>query len=297
MIRRPLLFVIGLGAVASLAAWALGQAADPERAASDGTAARIVSLAPAVTETLFLIGAGSRVVGVSDYCEHPAGVEGLPRLGTGLTPSYERIARLYPTLIVTESNVSTREPELDAIARTVLLPWLTLGEIVSSTRELGRLVGRPEPANQLADRLARRLDVPEPAGGPRVLLVLGYDPGKLDEIWFIRRNSMHGAALHAAGGRNAVPQEIESLPRLSLQRLVELDPDLVIILTPRPVREAVLMSSWRHLHALRAVRDRRVAVLEAPEAFANGPRILELTARLEVEIRRLSGSASSGPRP
>src|SRR5262249_10536764 len=156
------------------------------------------------TETLFAIGAGDRVVGVSDYCNDPPEVARLARVGTSITPSFERITRLEPTLIVTEKNASSRGHELDRLAPTFALNWLTLDEIVPGIRKLGRLSGHPLEADSLADRMHARLAVPPPSQGPRVLLVLGYDLEKLDEIWFIRRNSVHGAALHAAGARNAV---------------------------------------------------------------------------------------------
>jgi len=63
-------------------------------APADAGPPRIVSLAPAVTETLFAIGAGGLVVGISDYCNYPPEALGLPRLGTSITPNYEAIARL-----------------------------------------------------------------------------------------------------------------------------------------------------------------------------------------------------------
>ena len=62
------------------------------------TPRRIVSLVPAITETLFAIGAGDAVVGVSDYCAWPPEVTRLPRLGTTLTPAYETIARMFVVL-------------------------------------------------------------------------------------------------------------------------------------------------------------------------------------------------------
>jgi ABC-type Fe3+-hydroxamate transport system substrate-binding protein len=283
--KNPLLVVLILALAASFCAWLLSHVADPAGArASESSRARIVSLAPAVTETLFAIGAGPSVVGVSDYCDQPPEARSLPRLGSSLTPGYERIARLAPNLIVSEANASTRDRELGAIARTRLLPWLTLDEIVGSTRELGRLTGRERDANQLAERLRQRLDVPAPPGAPRVLLVLGYQIGKLDEVWFIRKNSLHGAALHAAGGRNAVDQPVSGLPRLGLERLLEIDPDLIVVLTPRKVRADDVIRTFSVLPALRAVRAQRVAVLEAPEAFANGPRILGMVDRLSREI-------------
>lgn len=286
MKRRAL---CGVGLVAAFAA-ALGCRRTPPPGADAARPRRIVSLAPSITEALFAIGAGSDVVAVSDYCESPEQVRHLPRLGTGLTPNYEAIARLAPTLIVTEGNASARRRELEAIGPTRLLPWLTLHEIAESTRELGRLSGRTDSANALADRLLSRLEVQEPTHGPRVLLVLGGESDPSEEIWFIRKNSLHGAALHAAGARNAVPEVVHGPPQLSHERLLAIDPDAILILrNPRvpgalaPAARGVLA----RFPTLRAVRDNKIQVLEAPEAFANGPRILVLVDKLRASLKAL----------
>jgi len=251
------------------------------------SAPRLVSLSPGLTDALFEIGAGPFVVGRSDYCDYPPEVTRLPRAGTSLTPSYEAITRLEPTLIVSEAGASARQRELEAIGPTLLLPWLTLDEIVAGMRELGRRTGTETKADALATRLHDRLAVPAPSKGPRVLLVIGYTPGKLEEIWFIRENSLHGAALHAAGARNAVQGTVNGLPRLSLERLLALDPDAVFVLTQRGATPGDYLASFRSLTPLRAAREGHLEVIEAPEAYVHGPRILALVDRLASAVAKL----------
>jgi ABC-type Fe3+-hydroxamate transport system substrate-binding protein len=119
-VKRRELVIRGAAALLALGAGCTrrGAPASPGR--------RVVALAPAVTETLFAIGAGGDVVAVSDYCDTPDEVQRLPRVGTSITPNYEAIARFAPTLIVSESNAATKSRELQALAPTRLLPWLTL---------------------------------------------------------------------------------------------------------------------------------------------------------------------------
>jgi iron complex transport system substrate-binding protein len=262
------------------------------RAPEAGPATSIVSLTPAVTETLFAIGAGSRVAGVSDYCDYPSQVAGLPRLGTALTPNFERIAGLRPDLIVSDLSVASDKTRLDSLGPTLRLPWLSLSEIANSTRQLGRFTGDDARANALAARLEQRLSVPPPPAGPRVLLVLAGESAGIDPVWFIRKNSMHGAALHAAGGRNAVPEEVHAMPRISLERVIALDPDLIVLLTGKNAGDGVL-DSWRKLHVLSAVKNAGIGVLPGKQAFAHGPRILDFADALERELRRLSARPSA----
>jgi ABC-type Fe3+-hydroxamate transport system substrate-binding protein len=274
-----------LGGLAAAAASCRSRASAPGATGDAGS--RIVSLSPGITDALFAIGAGASVVARSDYCDYPAEAQRLPRVGTSITPNYEAIARLEPTLIVSEDNAAARRRELEALARTLLIRWLSLDEVVRGIRELGRVTGAQANADVLAERLARRLGVAAPAVAPKILLVIGSDTGRLDDIWFIRKNSLQGAALHAAGGRNAVDEDVAGQPRLSLERLVALDPDAVIVLSAKPSSNDAELAPYRKLTALRAVRDDRLAVVAAPEAYVNGPRVLAFVERLAPVVARM----------
>jgi iron complex transport system substrate-binding protein len=249
---------------------------------------RIVSLAPAITETLFKIGAGPRVVAVSDYCDSPPEVSRLPRVGTSLTPNYEAIARLSPTLILGEDNPAARRRELEAIGRTRLLRWLSLAEIDRGVRELGTLTQQSDAANRLADELVRRLSVTPKADAPRVLLVLGGDGSPSDDVWFVRRNSLHGAALQAAGARNAIDRDIDGPPQLSREALLSLDPPWIVVLSkPKPGAAPQTQHGFEKYPTLGAVKSGHAARLQTSDAFANGPRILDLVNELHSELQRL----------
>lgn len=294
--RRALAFVLALLALF------LGGCSGCEQDAPKPAAGppRFVSLAPAITETLFAIGAGEQVVAVSQYCERPEEATRLPRVGTALTPNYEAIARLQPTLLLTETNKSAKSEELKRLGPTLELPWLTLPEITSSIRTLGERTGHSKQANRIAEQMDEELSGQPSSDAPRVLLVLGYAAKpSVDEVWFIRRNSLHGAALASAGGRNVVERDVDGLPRLTVPQLLELDPDQIIVLVQTKRSEASkMLAAWNQLEPLSAVKNHRIAVLEAPEAFGNGPSILALRKKLQREIAALATrGAATAPSP
>src|SRR6202050_574613 len=78
--------------------------------------ARIVSTFPSVTETLFALGAGDRVVGVSNYCRYPPAVLSLPKVGTYTKPDPEKIALLRPDLVIIQRTANTLADRLSALA-------------------------------------------------------------------------------------------------------------------------------------------------------------------------------------
>lgn len=289
MNRRALLG--SLGALLFSAGAAVGISRLTNRTAPGNGPRRWVSLSPAITETLFSLDAAAQLVAVSDFCELPPGLN-LPRVGTSLTPHYEAIARLAPSLILSDDSAGAKQRELAALAACEVLPWLTLAQVVGSVRRLGHLAGRDREGDALAQRLSQRLSEPPPSDAPRALLLLGYDPDRPAELWFIRRNSLHGAALGAAGARNAVDRDVAGLPRLSVEELLKLDPDLVLILPSpgsSPEQGRKMLDAFAALAPLRAVQHHQVALVNGSQSV--GPQILQLVDALSGVIQNLRGQA------
>lgn len=255
---------------------------------------RLVSLSPAITETLGAIDALDALVGRSDWCHAPPAVEALPAVGSGLTPDLERITALRPTTILLDGSVGNQTDTLRGLTEVQVLPWLTAEELVASTRKLGALTHHELGADALAERLQRALSQPAPANGPSVLLALGGEPGV--DLWFIKQNSLHGSALHAAGARNAVDHDVDGAPTLSTEALVTLDPAYVIVLLPAApddATRATTLQSWSRLSTLRAVREGHVGVLGGPLLLSPGPAILDTVRELHDELARLGASPSA----
>lgn len=254
----------------------------------DSVGKRFVSLTPAITETLLAIGGSEHLVAVSNYCKLPANLK-LPRVGSSLTPSYEAIAGLRPSLILSDDSAGAKQRELAAIAHCEVLPWLTLDNVVKSTRRLGKLVEQSQPADALAQQLQTRLSRVPSADSPQVLLLLSYDPDRPAELWFIRQNSLHGAALAAAGARNAVSHDVPGLPRLSVEELLKLDPDQVLILQPPGAtleHKRSMLAAFSALAPLRAVKENAIGIVNGTQSV--GPSILELVDALAHVLQRMT---------
>ena len=293
--RSPLLLVLALAVLATLSAWALDRrvGVSGPTAMLDTEPTRIVSLAPAITETLFELGAGDRVVGVSDFCDHPPEATSRPRLGSGFTPNYEEIVGQRPDLILTDRGSGPARLALEQVAPTRALAWLSLEEAVHSITTIGGWVHRQQSAERLAAQMRARLGVPAAVDAPRVLLVHGVSAGTLAEVWLIQRNSLHGAVLRAAGGRNVVERDVRGAARLSLEEVIRLDPELIIVLVGADANDQRAKDRaterFARLRSLRAARERRIGAVVGAGVFTVGPRILALIGPLAAEIRRLRG--------
>jgi ABC-type Fe3+-hydroxamate transport system substrate-binding protein len=284
MKARPVLVTVVVGACAFAAVWfgasRMGQL--PE--AAPGARPRIVSLSPAITETLFELGAGDSIVGVTLRSDYPPEAAKLPRVGAGTNPDLEKIVMLKPTMILGEVTLRLSEATLAPLAPTHLLRWLTASEIVRGVREIGALVDRRPQAEELAGRMERRLQAAPAADAPRVLMLFADQPGRLGPIYFAKPGSLHDTLLSAAGARNAVQGTVRGEPTLSLEEILRLDPDAIVILVGSNELSAEtrdrFLADFRSLPSLRAVRNDRVRVLHGDILFVTGPRVLAVIDRV-----------------
>lgn len=251
----------------------------------------IVSLSPGLTETLLALGQASSITGISDYCAWPPeqGKEP-PRVGSAITPNYERIAAAQPNLILATQVAGEQLRPLERLARTVSLPWLSVAELTTSVKELGPLIHREAEAERLSEELLQGLSQVPQTDAPRVLLALDYGDSGSNDTWFIRRNSIHGAVLHAAGAQNAVDRDVEGSPRLSPEQLLSLDPEIILVVRPHqedPEAEARSIRHFQKWTPLQAVREKRIGVISSPNALTVGPSVLTLAAPLSAKIKEL----------
>lgn len=120
---------------------------------------RIVCLTEETTETLYRLGAGDRVVGVSGFTVRPPEARKKPRVSSFLDADYERILGLAPDLVLGFSDLQAelgRELARRGVP-VVLFNQRSVAEILQTVRVVGALVGLAEPAERLADELTRNL--------------------------------------------------------------------------------------------------------------------------------------------
>jgi iron complex transport system substrate-binding protein len=241
---------------------------------------RIVSTAPAVTEMLFALGAGDRVVAATEQCTYPPAAAKLPRVGGFWTPSLERTLSARPDLVIGSRG---NPPDFIASLRKSGVPVvtvnpLTLPDIFDCLQLVARAVGEAEAGRNLAKEMHARLDavaaaladVPEQQR-PSVFLVLQVSPP-----WTAGAGTFQDDALRAAGGRN-IASDQRSFAAYSTEKLMARNPDYVLVSTMGGDREEMLRGVYNDplLRQLPAVKAKRVILLESDPLMRAGPRIIE----------------------
>lgn len=263
------------GALAALLLCAAPASAQPQR---------IVSLAPSVTEVLFAVGLGPRVVAVTSYCLYPPAALRLPKIGGYLTPSYEALVSAAPDLAVVLPEHADIEPKLAMLRVPVLrLDHRSIEGVLAGIDAVGRRCGVEAGAEALArglrDRLARLTAATARLVRPRVLLCFGRTDD-LRRIYASAPGTVHDDLLTYAGGINAVPPGPVSYPTLSLEGVLRLDPDVIVELAPGRGDAAALMRQWQAAGALRAVKTGRIHVFTDDFLSVPGPRFVRFTETL-----------------
>ncbi len=294
--NKNLLIILILAIVVSAGVLAVTFMGDGERAKPpkyDESGQRIVCLDPGITETVFAIGAGGDVVGIPGHTTYPPEVAGLPVLGTSLGPQFETIAKLEPTLILAGKHGGTRYTEIAALGNAHFLDQLTLQNIIDSTRKIGELTGHKDEAEKLALRYEAMQATPVALNSPKVLVVIAEAPGKIGPIWYIRRNSFHGAMLHAAGGKNAVNEDVAATKgaSMSIEHVIELQPEIILILSnngkmTQAVKDAYI-ADWARLTTLHAVKNQRVKVIAIDGLTLPNPRVFENIPKIKKILEEL----------
>ena len=252
------------------------------------TPSRLVSIVPAVTEMLFAIGAGRRVVGVSSFDEHPPEVAGIAKVGGLIDPDVERLLSLAPDLVVVYATQRDLRAQLDR-AGVAQFPYTntSLRGVPRTMRELGDRLGLAVEATRAADAFERRHDaIRDRVAGlprPRVLLVYGHDPRSLRSINASGRDGFHHDMLELAGGINVLGEVNRTTVQITTEEILRLGPDVIIDLHYGNAAAADLDAEgalWGRLAAVPAVRTGRVHVLAGDEFVVPGPRLAAATEQL-----------------
>ena len=253
--------------------------ADGETLTFDKPPQRIVSLSPGHTEILFAIGSGDQIVAVDSDSDFPGETEGKTKIDA-TTPDMETLTGLEPDLVIIMGGPVDVVRSLDQLGLQVL--WLetpnSFGGILDQIDVLGEITGRIEESDSLVDDMDRRalafLETVGATRGPRVFHEL--DDGTASSDTFI------GELYLILNARNIADQSQEPYPRLTLDTIVEADPEVIIVAhpgdSPESVKERI---GWQ---SISAVRNDRIYIIDPAIVNRPGPRVLE---GLEVLARLL----------
>jgi iron complex transport system substrate-binding protein len=254
--------------------------------------ARIVSTSPSITESLFALGLGDRVVGVSTYCRYPAEVAKLPRVGTFLKPQAEIISRLNPDLVFVHTGPNSAASQLASLGiRTSIVDRGGLSSIYATIRQIGSAAHVDDRAERLVADISGTLTRVKAAvaGRParKILIIVGRRTGTLSDIIAVGPGSYLHELATVAGGTNILADSKLEYPRISMETVIAMAPDVIVDVgemgeTPASSaeRRATTERLWSTQSLVKAVRDGNVHAITDEAFVVPGPRVLEVARTL-----------------
>ena len=239
---------------------------------------RIVSLAPSVTEILFALGLGERVVGVTEFSNHPAEAAAKPKVGSFVRLNAERILDLKPDLAV--GTVDGNRLDLvrlleDAGVAVYAVNPQSVDGMIRTVAGLGAACGVPARGDALSrdlrSRLARVTERTRGSNRPRVFLQINTRP-----IMSVNRNTLHHDVIRLAGGVNLTAHHAVPYPRVSLEEILSQGPDVILISSmERGGAFEEARQAWFQWNTIPAVRTGRVHLIDSDLIDRASPRVIQ----------------------
>lgn len=251
-----------------------------------GKPQRIISLAPYLTEELYLLGVGERITGVTVFCNYPPQAREKEQIGAMLEPNIEKILSLSPDLVVAtkEGNRPRAIRRLQDLGIKVAIfeHARDFSDICKDFIQLGKLVGKEKRAWEIVELVQRRVDlIQDTVKGslkPKVFLEMGARP-----LVTISKGAFANEFIRLGGGINIARDAKMRYPRFSREEVLRQDPDVIILVTMGDVTEKE-KGNWGRFKNLKAVKDNRIYIIDAdivcrpsPISFVEG---LDQIARL-----------------
>ncbi|MFU2207959.1 ABC transporter substrate-binding protein [Solidesulfovibrio sp. C21] len=269
----------------------------PEAQPSPRYPARIVTLAPSLTEIVYALDRGELLVGASTYSDFPAVAKSLPRVGSYARPDLERIVALRPDCCLAVAGMTPPEAisRLQDLGVAVhVLDTASLEAVLASILKIGRLLDASDRAaslvgdmRQTIERVARERD-----NGPRpaVLYQIGFAP-----MHAACRGTFINELLELAGGRN-VCAAMQGYPQLTNEQAVAFRPEVILIPTMGTDAFDAAKAQWNAWPEVPAVRQGRIFFLDSDLFDRPGPRLTQGLEEL-VRLLRQPPTPAAGKQP
>ncbi len=241
-------------------------------------ATRIVSLSPHLTEQLFAVGAGDRIVGTTEHADFPPAALQIPRVGRAHSVDLERVAMLKPDLVVIWG--SGFPPAIIESIRRLGIPVFvneprSLDDVARSMQRLGTLAGTDgRPA---ADTFAAKIATLRARYAQRTPVRVFY------QVWAAPLMTLSGKhviseAITTCGGRNVFADLGPIAPQVSIEAVLAANPQAIVTAEPGAQPSAAL-AMWQRFPTLAATRRGQFFTLDADRLNRHGPRLAD-----EIEV-------------
>ena len=228
---------------------------------------RIISLSPAVTESVFLLGKGKLLVGVTKFCERPPEALKIEKTGGVIDPNIEKIVSLNPDVVIgiDQFSVVKRTEALKSYGIKVFMLDKRSGfeSLVDEMTRLGILLDVERLSKKYIDDAEKeisaiRIKLKNVKNKPKVFWQIGAQP-----IFTAGDNTFPGNMIKLAGGIN-VAADINGYMEFSVEKIIEVDPDVIVSPEMGSLKNNIKL--WDNYPSLKSYRNERIHIIDEHES-------------------------------
>ncbi|MBN1827133.1 MAG: ABC transporter substrate-binding protein [Candidatus Eisenbacteria bacterium] len=254
---------------------------------------RILSLSPNLTEIVFRLGLGGRVVGVTDFCRYPPEAAEKPKVGALLNPNLERMFALEPNLVLMlPAHGGLGEKLSSRGIRSLTVRNDTVEDVLDSIERIGGATGRADRAAALVDSIRGRMEAVRsapPSIRRRTMIVVSRAGRRIEDVFAVGPGTFLNELLFRAGGRNVFENALARYPEVSVEEILHKNPEVIIELRPdgtdQETERSLARAAWATLPGLKAAEEGRVYVLVGDHLLVPGPRMARIVEELGAALR------------
>jgi iron complex transport system substrate-binding protein len=231
---------------------------------------RIISLGPAITEELYLLGVEDRLVANTIYCQSPPEAKEKQKIGTVIKVDVEKIVSLKPDLVLATSLTDSKQVEKLrslGIKVTELSQTQDFSQICQIFLQLGELVSEQEKARDIVRRATEQIErvrtVIERLPKPNVFMQVGANP-----LFTVIENSFINELIELAGGINIARGTTSGL--YSREKVIRQNPDIILIVTMGVVGEQE-KEMWQRFKTMNAVKNNNIHIVDSDKVCSPTP--------------------------
>lgn len=242
-------------------------------------------MSPGITELLFEIGVGNRVVGITDFCQYPPDTAGIPRVGGFINPNLERLVSLKPDLVILHNDSAKLQDHARNLGiKTLRLDLMNLENILKSIQILGEELGAQEAAQSLHSRLKQGIEFYQAKVKDQkkksTLIILADSSDMLRDLFAVGKGTFLDELLTLAGGENILTKSLSNYPKLTKEFIIGRSPEVIIEAIPRPnfsIEEGNSHKKhWGNYSTIQAVKDNSIHFVAYEYILIPGPRLLKI---------------------
>jgi len=246
---------------------------------------RIISMSPGVTETLFALGLGDNVVGITRYCTYPIETAKITKVGGFYDPSYETIVSLKPDLVILLASHKAIQKNLEKLGLKIMIVENDkIEDIFNSIRTIGNFCGAEEKASEMLENIKKRIrvikNITVRLSKPKIMLSVDRNAGTqlFSEVYVAGKNIFYDKLITLAGGENICSTRNIRYPVISGEGIIRLNPDVIIDIIPDYKKKGLklknIIDEWNRFPSIEAVKNKRVYVFGDNFTAIPGPRFI-----------------------